>query len=79
VNLEDKKRKIDDLAKNRQKDGCVKSSPAFRGTGPGAQNLRRPTGQYAATTKGKRNPAPERDRWTFYEVIKIKAYPIGQY
>ncbi|MCX5907699.1 MAG: hypothetical protein NTY64_11075 [Deltaproteobacteria bacterium] len=23
---------IDDLAKSRQKDGCVKSSPAFRGT-----------------------------------------------
>jgi hypothetical protein len=38
----------------------------------GAQNLKSErTWQYAAATKVKRNPAPERDRWTFYEAINI--------
>jgi hypothetical protein len=40
----------------------------------GAQNLRSEAyiRRYAATTQAKRNPAPERDRWIFYEAIKIR-------
>ncbi len=32
---------------------------------------------YAAATKVKRNPAPERDRWTFYEAIILAFGKMG--
>jgi hypothetical protein len=60
---------FDDLVKSLQNDGFVKSSPAKAGLG--AQKLRseahvqvRRNDEVAAQSRS------ERDRWTFYEVIK---------
>jgi hypothetical protein len=66
--------KFDDLVKSHQKDGCVKSSRCEARKASRVRIL----GWYAVATKVKRNPAPERDRWTFYEAIKFENLEVWE-
>jgi len=64
--------KFDDLVKSLGKDDFVKSSPAK--AGQGAQKLRSEAHVSRVSRDNDEVEAQsrsERDRWTFYEVIKI--------